>query len=82
MLQELIAKGLKANEWVGQVSGMMKGKGGGKDASAQATGTNTACLREAMDTCTKYAQSKLGIQQAAPSGGCDLTSPAGLQVSY
>ncbi|KAF6021949.1 AARS [Bugula neritina] len=38
--KEAVLKGLKANEWVGQVSSLLNGKGGGKDLSAQATGTN------------------------------------------
>ena len=52
-------KGLKANEWVAQVSTIMVGKGGGKDISAQATGTNVACLDQVMDLATKFVQMKL-----------------------
>lgn len=37
----------------------MGGKGGGKPESAQASGTNPACLDEAMDKCSKYALSKM-----------------------
>ena len=39
----------------------MNGKGGGKDLSAQATGTNPRCIREAMVKATQYACEKLGI---------------------
>ncbi|XP_009702540.1 PREDICTED: alanine--tRNA ligase, cytoplasmic, partial [Cariama cristata] len=35
--QETANKGLKASQWVQEVSGLMDGKGGGKDVSAQAT---------------------------------------------
>ncbi len=43
----------------------MQGKGGGKDISAQATGTNVACLKQVMSMATTYAQDKLGIAPAA-----------------
>ena len=59
--QEIVQKGLKANEWVQQVQKLMNGKGGGKDMSAQATGTNTGCLSEAMTIVTTYAEKKLGV---------------------
>jgi len=54
-----IKKGLKANEWVAQVQSIMQGKGGGKDVSAQATGTNVACLQQVMDLATQFVQLKL-----------------------
>ena len=54
-----IKKGLKANEWVGQVSTIMQGKGGGKDVSAQATGTNVGCLEEVMALAKKFVELKL-----------------------
>ncbi|XP_062997249.1 alanine--tRNA ligase, cytoplasmic [Elgaria multicarinata webbii] len=58
--QDVAGKGLKASEWVQQVSGLMDGKGGGKDLSAQATGKNTGCLDEALKVATDFAQLKLG----------------------
>ncbi|KAJ6666048.1 hypothetical protein lerEdw1_000952 [Lerista edwardsae] len=58
--QEVASKGLKAGEWVQQVSGLMDGKGGGKDLSAQATGKNTDCLKEALRLATDFAKLKLG----------------------
>ena len=48
--------GLKANEWVGQVSTVIDGKGGGKAESAQATGKDPSKLKEAMGVATAYAQ--------------------------
>jgi len=57
--KDAVKKGLKANEWVAQVSTIMVGKGGGKDISAQATGTNVACLDQVMDLATKFVQMKL-----------------------
>ncbi|XP_036202094.1 alanine--tRNA ligase, cytoplasmic isoform X3 [Myotis myotis] len=53
-------RGLKASEWVQQVSGLMDGKGGGKDVSAQATGKNVGCLQEALQLATSFAQLRLG----------------------
>ncbi|KAH0619579.1 hypothetical protein JD844_000302 [Phrynosoma platyrhinos] len=58
--QDVVSKGLKASEWVQQVSGLMDGKGGGKDLSAQATGKNTDCLMDALKVATDFAKLKLG----------------------
>nr|XP_028596219.1 alanine--tRNA ligase, cytoplasmic [Podarcis muralis] len=58
--QEVVGKGLKASEWVQQVSGLMDGRGGGKDLSAQATGKNIDCLEEALKLATDFAKLKLG----------------------
>ncbi|KFO93414.1 Alanine--tRNA ligase, cytoplasmic, partial [Buceros rhinoceros silvestris] len=46
--QETANNGLKASQWVQEVSALMDGKGGGKDVSAQATGKNVGCLQEAL----------------------------------
>jgi len=58
--QETAAKGLKASQWVQEVSGLMDGKGGGKDVSAQATGKNVGCLREALQLASAFARLRLG----------------------
>uniref|UniRef100_A0A2I3FRE5 alanine--tRNA ligase n=1 Tax=Nomascus leucogenys TaxID=61853 RepID=A0A2I3FRE5_NOMLE len=58
--QNAANRGLKASEWVQQVSGLMDGKGGGKDVSAQATGKNVGCLQEALQLATSFAQLHLG----------------------
>nr|KAF6408758.1 hypothetical protein HJG63_000021 [Rousettus aegyptiacus] len=58
--QNAANRGLKASEWVQQVSGLMDGKGGGKDMSAQATGKNVGCLQEALQLATSFAQLHLG----------------------
>ena len=82
MFQELNSKGLKANEWIGHIQNVINGKGGGKEMSAQATGTNTSCLNQVLNMATQFVEEKLGI-----SGGCsssdaeargDLSSNAGL----
>ena len=54
-------RGLKANEWVADLSALLDGKGGGSAGSAQATGNNPAGLIEAMKKATVFAQSKLGL---------------------
>ncbi|KAL7058888.1 hypothetical protein AAHC03_012964 [Spirometra sp. Aus1] len=56
----LIARGLKANEWVATVSKKIGGKGGGKEASAQATGCAAACrIEEVVQLAKSFASSKL-----------------------
>ncbi|KAK7885942.1 hypothetical protein WMY93_025563 [Mugilogobius chulae] len=40
--QETANRGLKASEWVQELCPLMDGKGGGKDMSAQAAGTEQA----------------------------------------
>ncbi|XP_053558170.1 alanine--tRNA ligase, cytoplasmic [Bombina bombina] len=57
--QETADKGLKANEWVQQVSDLMDGKGGGKETSAQATGRNVECLSEVLRLAQDFANLKL-----------------------
>lgn len=54
-----VKRGLKANEWVSQIQGLMKGKGGGKPNSAQSNGTNIECLTEAMEKAKEYALTTL-----------------------
>jgi len=51
--------GLTAKSWVDQVVPLIAGKGGGKDLSAQATGTKTDALSEALKTATEFAKLKL-----------------------
>ncbi|XP_075045500.1 alanine--tRNA ligase, cytoplasmic [Mixophyes fleayi] len=57
--QETADNGLKANEWIQQVSDLMDGKGGGKDTSAQATGRNVGCLSEVLRLAEDFAKLKL-----------------------
>lgn len=51
---------MKANEWVKSVTPCINGKGGGKDVSAQATGTNVGAVKEAIDLAYKFADMNLG----------------------
>ncbi|CAN2389279.1 Catalyzes the attachment of alanine to tRNA(Ala) in a two-step reaction alanine is first activated by ATP to form Ala- AMP and then transferred to the acceptor end of tRNA(Ala). Also edits incorrectly charged tRNA(Ala) via its editing domain [Pristimantis euphronides] len=57
--QETADKGLKASEWVHQVTDLMDGKGGGKDTSAQATGKNPNSLPEVLRLAEDFAKLKL-----------------------
>ena len=54
-----IAAGLNAKAWVTEVVPLIKGKGGGTEASAQATGSNCDALKDAQQLATKFAQMKL-----------------------
>lgn len=54
-----IDKGLKANEWIQQLSSVIGGKGGGKPESAQASGTNYDKVDEVLELAKKFASSKL-----------------------
>lgn len=54
-----IDKGLKANEWVQNISSALNGKGGGKPDSAQASGTNFGNAEEVLNLAKKFAILKL-----------------------
>lgn len=54
-----IDQGLKANEWIQQLSTVIGGKGGGKAESAQASGTNYEKADEVIDLARQFAKSKL-----------------------
>ncbi|XP_022907416.1 alanine--tRNA ligase, cytoplasmic [Onthophagus taurus] len=57
--KEAQEKGLKANEWIQQVSVLMNGKGGGKADSAQASGTNVAAIEQVLIVAKQYAETFL-----------------------
>ena len=59
LFQETVGKGLGAKAWVDQVVPLIAGKGGGKDLSAQATGTKPEAISEALKTATEFAKMKL-----------------------
>lgn len=50
---------LKANEWINEISELMSAKGGGRETSAQATGTNISCVGQCIDIAGKFAELKL-----------------------
>ncbi|XP_071785467.1 alanine--tRNA ligase, cytoplasmic-like [Asterias amurensis] len=57
--KDVVSKGLKANEWVKQVTEVINGKGGGKELSAQATGDRVDGIEEAVRLAKEFAQLKL-----------------------
>jgi len=57
--KDSVGCGLSAKAWVDAVVPLIAGKGGGKDLSAQATGSNTAGLTEALKVATEFANLKL-----------------------
>ncbi|XP_067621830.1 alanine--tRNA ligase, cytoplasmic [Eurosta solidaginis] len=54
-----VDKGLKANEWVQQLSEVIGGKGGGKAESAQASGPNYEKVDDIIRLATEFAKAKL-----------------------
>lgn len=52
-------KGLKANEWVKEVSTIIGGKGGGKPLSAQGSGENLKEVDKAINLAKEFAALKL-----------------------
>ncbi|KAL6255829.1 hypothetical protein P5V15_013072 [Pogonomyrmex californicus] len=56
-----VSKGLKANEWIQAIAGLMQGKGGGKPESAQASGTDITRVNEILSKANEFANQKLGI---------------------
>lgn len=54
-----IDKGLKANEWIQQISSVIGGRGGGKPEAAQASGSNFEKVDEVLELAKKFASSKL-----------------------
>ena len=58
--KSVIEAGLKAKEWVAQVNTIIDGKGGGKDDTAQGSGSKVTAVDEAAEVARKFATSKLG----------------------
>merc|ERR1719474_2645502 len=73
--KQSVGAGLKANEWCGSVSALINGKGGGKPESAQASGTNTARLNQAMEIAEKFAMEKLKVGKVTVAP-FNVTAPA------
>ena len=51
----LVAKGLKAGDWLKDAAGVMGGKGGGKADNAQGGGPDGTKVREAMKVAEQVA---------------------------
>ena len=56
----LIARGLKAGDWLRHAAAVMGGKGGGRPEQAQGGGTDLAKLRDAIKAARTFAHEKLG----------------------
>ena len=61
------------------MAGLLNGKGGGKDLSAQATGTNIDCLAQALQMSDQYGRDKLGLKPAS-GATASMSSNASLQA--
>ncbi|WKX91406.1 hypothetical protein Q1695_009893 [Nippostrongylus brasiliensis] len=57
--KSFVDEGLKANLWVNEVCSVLGGRGGGKDANAQATGENIDRLDEAVELARKFARTTI-----------------------
>jgi len=55
-----ISKGLQASEWAGAVAKFLGGKGGGKAATAQGTGSDVSKIREAVGEAVRFTHTHLG----------------------
>ena len=57
----LIAKGLKAGDWVRAASEPLGGKGGGRPESAQGGGTDIARVKDAIEVANNFARQHIGL---------------------
>ncbi|KAJ2130752.1 Alanine--tRNA ligase, partial [Coemansia sp. RSA 921] len=57
--KELLSRGLKACEWADAVSQVVGGKKGGKDESAQGSGTEVAKIDEAIQAAKEFVKARL-----------------------
>ena len=57
---DLIAKGLKAGDWIRETAKVAGGGGGGRPQMAQAGGKDPSKLEEALETARKFAREKVG----------------------
>ena len=56
----LVAKGLRAGDWVRAASEVVGGKGGGKPEMAQGGGTDLTKVKESIKAAVQFAHSKIG----------------------
>lgn len=57
--KSLVAKGLKAGDWIGQISGPLNAKGGGREENAQCAGSGVDKVAEALELAKQFASVKL-----------------------
>jgi alanyl-tRNA synthetase len=55
----IVGRGLKAGDWVREVTGIMGGKGGGRPDSAQGSGSDLSKLRDASAHARTFAFSQI-----------------------
>jgi len=55
----VVSDNFGADKWISQVTPLIKGKCGGKGLAAQATGSNTDALDEALQTALDFAKLNL-----------------------
>ena len=56
---DLVAAGLKANEWAGAVAALLGGKGGGKPQTAQGSGSDMSKVSDALSLARSFINEKL-----------------------
>jgi alanyl-tRNA synthetase len=56
---DLVAAGLKANEWAGAVAALLGGKGGGKPQTAQGSGSDMSKVSDALSLARSFVNEKL-----------------------
>jgi alanyl-tRNA synthetase len=59
LFQDVASNGLTAKAWIDHVVPVIEGKGGGKDVTAQATGSKPQAVQEAIKLATDFASLKL-----------------------
>jgi len=57
---DLIAKGLKAGDWIRETAKVAGGGGGGRPQMAQAGGKDPSKLGDALETARRFAREKVG----------------------
>jgi len=60
--KEAVQKGLSAKEWINEVCGVAGGKGGGKEANAQATLEKPHVIEKAVKAAEDFAKLKLAAK--------------------
>jgi alanyl-tRNA synthetase len=56
---DLIAKGLKAGDWIRETAKVAGGGGGGRPQMAQAGGKDPSKLADALETARRFARDKV-----------------------
>lgn len=57
--QGLIGRGLKAGDWIREVTGIMGGKGGGRPDNAQGSGSDLSKLKDATAHARTFAYGRI-----------------------